>query len=251
MSRSLAQTDPYDSRPDFMARLGLLPPYAEQDVKQAYLEKVKSAHPDRGGDAAAFQQIHRAFEQALEYVRFRSNRRDWISQQLEAYVEMREVISRLTDQYGAVVSVEAVDWMKESFGDFAQLVDKVVGIRLVDSSEADAMIDDMIRHQPALRYLRRLELPGCRVSDEAVLHLRAFTVLRHLDLSGTPVTARVAKLARRLESLSDLNLQGTGAGWWTRLRLKPLLARRRRRQQSTESLSQAVRDRMRRRKEIG
>ena len=38
-----------DGRPDFMAMLGLMPPYALEDVKAAYLAKAKELHPDKGG----------------------------------------------------------------------------------------------------------------------------------------------------------------------------------------------------------
>ena len=37
-----------DERPEFMAILGLLPPYSREDVKRAYLAKVRTAHPDHG-----------------------------------------------------------------------------------------------------------------------------------------------------------------------------------------------------------
>ena len=50
----------HDNRPAYMITLGLAPPYAAEDVKQAYLEKAKLALPDRGGSTAAFNEIQQA-----------------------------------------------------------------------------------------------------------------------------------------------------------------------------------------------
>src|SRR5262245_42409254 len=62
-------------RPAFAVTLGLLPPYTMDDVKRAYRDKVKDAHPDRGGSREIFDRIQRAFEEAGEYLKFRSDRR--------------------------------------------------------------------------------------------------------------------------------------------------------------------------------
>ena len=67
------------ARPEFAVTLGLLPPYTVDDVKRAYLDKVKDAHPDRGGDRAEFDRIQHAYEQANEYLRFRADRRQWMT----------------------------------------------------------------------------------------------------------------------------------------------------------------------------
>jgi hypothetical protein len=69
-------------RPDqleFLTVLGLAPPVTEEDVKQAYLDKAKSAHPDRGGDVENFKRLQDAFEQATEYARFKAGRMQWLS----------------------------------------------------------------------------------------------------------------------------------------------------------------------------
>ena len=73
-------------RPQYAVTLGLLPPYTMDDVKRAYLDKVKDAHPDRGGDSATFERIQTAFEQAQAYLRFRSDRRKWIAARMEEYL---------------------------------------------------------------------------------------------------------------------------------------------------------------------
>ncbi len=65
MSKSTPD-DPTE-RPEFMAMLGLLPPYTTEDVKQAYMRKAKSAHPDLAGDPRVFRKIQEAYEQAQQF----------------------------------------------------------------------------------------------------------------------------------------------------------------------------------------
>jgi curved DNA-binding protein CbpA len=65
-------------RPEFYDVLGLAPPITVEDIKQAFLEKVKTVHPDRGGDAAAFRQLQEARDQAMQYANFRSDRMKWL-----------------------------------------------------------------------------------------------------------------------------------------------------------------------------
>lgn len=47
------------------AVLGLTPAASLQDVKQAYRAKALVAHPDHGGDAAAFRELTRAYEKLV------------------------------------------------------------------------------------------------------------------------------------------------------------------------------------------
>ncbi len=69
-----------------MAVLGLLPPYTDEDVKQAYWSKVKKLHPDHGGTAQEFRAFQEAYEQAKEYVRFRGDKRNWIAKHVDQYL---------------------------------------------------------------------------------------------------------------------------------------------------------------------
>jgi hypothetical protein len=209
-----------------MVQLGLLPPYTETDLKQAYREKAKSAHPDRGGTAAAFHELHTAYEHAVHYVRLRKDRRAWIASQMDAYVELLDVTDSLRKKYSAQIGWDRPQWLDESFGDFAQLIDRVESIRLQDSPVADQFIDDLTDHQGPLKHLQRLELSGSRVSDESVLKLAAFPLLSHLDLGRTPVTSRVTALVNMLPSLQTLELTGTAVGWWSRRRVRAELRRR-------------------------
>ena len=67
-------THPAEARPDFLVALGLIPPCTVEDVKQAFLAKVKTAHPDVGGDAAEFRKLQEAYERATEWAKFRDRK---------------------------------------------------------------------------------------------------------------------------------------------------------------------------------
>lgn len=214
-----------DARPPFMVELGLLPPYAPEDIEQAYRERVKAAHPDRGGSKAAFQALHAAYEMAKEYVAYRKSRRGWLAKQVDTYLVQQAAIDELR-KLGTELEIDEIDWLRQSFGDFAEMLSQVVAVRLVDSAHGDSVIEQLVTAHDGLRGLRRLAFAGCQVSDAAVLRLRVFRELGELDLSNTPVTNRVLALAQSLTSLLAMNVDGTKVGWWTRRKIRALLKRR-------------------------
>lgn len=61
-------------RPPCLAALDLTLPCTEGEVLQAYRERVKSLHPDRGGNLQQFLRLQKHFEQALHLVRSRRGR---------------------------------------------------------------------------------------------------------------------------------------------------------------------------------
>src|SRR5262245_56870924 len=137
-------------RPEFFNVLGLAPPVTVDDIKQAFLEKVKSAHPDHGGDAHDFRRLQEAFEQAMNYANFRSDRMKWLGVQVERYA-MQEALVKHIESLGGRVEVASITWMKRSFGeDFSQLMDRIVGITLDGPSVTDADVEFLVREQPAL-----------------------------------------------------------------------------------------------------
>lgn len=215
----------HDPRPDFMVTLGLAPPYAIEDVKQAYREKARATHPDRGGSTAAFAAVHEAFERAQAYLEFRQDRRGWIASKMARYADLQEAISQL-EQLGAEVTAYAPEWLEQSYGDFAQLTEHVTRIRLADSPQPTPIIDAMVEHYASLRELHTLELPGCRLTDDDVLHLSAFQQLRKLDLSRTPITKKSLAVVDVIESLRELKLDDTNIGWWAKRGVASQLARR-------------------------
>ena len=56
-------------RPPCLVALDLRSPCTEEDVLAAYRQRVKSLHPDRGGDLNKFLRLQQHFEQALHLVR--------------------------------------------------------------------------------------------------------------------------------------------------------------------------------------
>ncbi len=214
-----------DHRPEFMVTLGLAPPYAIEDVNQAYREQAKRAHPDRGGTAAGFHRIHQAFEQAQAYLEFRTDRRAWIAGKMARYVALEQAIARVA-RFGVAVTTATPLWLKQSFGDFAQLTETPTVARAIDAPNGDAIITALVADHVALRDLEAIELVGSRVTDDAVLMLSAFQQLRRLNLANTPVTRRVLALIDDVPTLETLALEGTGVGWWARRSAARRLRRR-------------------------
>ena len=54
--------------PRCIAALGLQMPCSEQDLLQAYRNRVKLLHPDRGGDKRRFLALQQNFEEALAHL---------------------------------------------------------------------------------------------------------------------------------------------------------------------------------------
>jgi hypothetical protein len=221
-----SRNDGLSDRPEFATTLGLLPPYTMDDVKRAYREKVKDAHPDRGGDRDSFDRIQRAYEEAGAYLKFRADRRLWIAARMDEYLGVVSLIERLT-ALGAKVDSSTLDWVKRSFGDFANLTESIAGIRLTDSQNAAELVDLMIQELSSLPGLKRLSLAGSNVDNLLALELRVFKSLAELDLSRTPITDRALTVVEFLPDLVKLNIEGTSVGWWARHKVERLLRRRR------------------------
>lgn len=208
-----------------MIALGLNPPYASEDVQAAYLDKAKSAHPDRGGTAAEFDALHQAYEQAKQFLEFRSDRRGWIARAMDAYVAEQQLIARL-EALGAEVTTNAIEWLKRSFGDFAQLTEMITEIRFANA-DAALLLQELKENTAQLLSLQKLELPGCQMSDADVIHLKPFNQLRHLDLSNTPVGNDALLVLDFLPALETLVTDGTQIGWFANWRVQRQLAQRR------------------------
>lgn len=55
--------------PRCLTALGLRLPCTEEEVKQAYRDKVKHLHPDHGGDKRKFLKLQACFEESLSLAR--------------------------------------------------------------------------------------------------------------------------------------------------------------------------------------
>jgi hypothetical protein len=216
------------NRPAFMVTLGLLPPYSPEDVEAAYRSRVWTAHPDRGGNVADFLKLQQAYEQALEYVRFRADRRLWIGAHVEKHVRQQEAADAVA-RLGGQVEIEEIDWMRHSVGnDFAQLASRLRTIRLQDSRADDAFLTFLAGPPPRVPSLLELSLAGTRITDKGLQALSAFTLLRKLNVARTAVSARgIGALLEQLPELQEVDMARTRVGLLSRWRFNRMLRLRR------------------------
>jgi hypothetical protein len=203
--------------PECLAVLGLRPPVTLEDVKQTYLAKAMAAHPDRGGDPAAFIRLKAAFEEANDYVKFKASKLEWLAAKVEAYAEQQDVATA-TIERGGEIEMEETDWLRKSFGeDFGHVADKLVAIRLRNSAADDAFAILVGFRAESLKDLRVLDLAGGSITDEGLLQLKGLEGLRQLDLRGTRVGKLGAEAAKWFESLEFLGLPTGSVGMLARL----------------------------------
>jgi hypothetical protein len=146
---------------------------------------------------------------------------------MDEYLAVEEVIDQLK-QYGAEVQTNSLDWLEKSFGDFAELSESIESVRLRGAPNGDEVVQYMVNHHPQLIELRRLDLAGSVVSDDAIRHLGVFRRLSELDLSRTPITWEALHIVQWLPELESVRVDGTGLKWLTRRRLDAQLRRNRR-----------------------
>ncbi|REK19280.1 MAG: hypothetical protein DWQ37_01425 [Planctomycetota bacterium] len=211
-------------RPDkleFLTVLGLAPPVTEEDVKQAYLVKARTAHPDAGGDVAGFKRLQEAYEQATEYARFKASRMQWLSRWVEQYAEQEKVIERIK-ALGGEAEVKSSDPLTRSIGaDFAVVLDKVTSITLRGKQIDDAVIDQLIADRRMLAGLRKLALLETTVSAAGLLKVRVFETIRRLDLTGTKVDQDALEVVLgSLPQIEQVELGDTGIGWASKVKLR-------------------------------
>lgn len=201
-----------DGRPDFLVKLGVLLPCSPEDVKQAYLAKVRTAHPDVGGSQEAFLDLQQAFERATEYAHFISGRRKWLGAQIERYVRQEAAVDRIRAT-GGRVKYEHKDWLSREIGeDFSQVLDIVTELSWTGSRVGDAEVEWLVEEREIFANLRALDLSGSQVSDDGVCQLEAFPSLERLALRATPVSHKILKVLESLPSLTELDIRDTRIG---------------------------------------
>ncbi len=206
--------------PSYMTVLGLLPPYELEDIKVAYREKAKLAHPDHGGDPAEFMRLKEAYDQAVEYYEYRGSRRAWIAAQVEQYIRQEEVITEVLRR-GGRVEIERLEWIEKSWGEgFSYLADRLRHIYLRNMTDGDTFIKFLSDQK--LAYLAGLDISGSKASNQSLLLIADFEVLRWLDVSGTGIKRRTLQtIVNKLQSLEWLNVRNTRMGWIGRLLFRP------------------------------
>lgn len=210
-------------RPEFMAALGLLPPYTQGDVKSAYRAKAMETHPDRGGRQTDFIKIHEAYKQAMEYVQVIGDRRKWIAEQVDCYLRQQEVAAAV-ERLGGRAKFEETTWLRSYVGDFVLLAERLRVIHLQNTQANDAFLSFLAEQPPRVPNLVELNLAGTRITDEGLQSLEGFDQLRRLDLSGTRVTSRGFRfVVQELPALEWVGVAGSGVDWLSRWRLSKLL----------------------------
>ena len=200
----MSGNSPNDQIPEFLQTLGLMLPVSVEDVKQAYRDKVKTSHPDVGGSVEHFNQIQLAFERSLEYAEFRAGRLAWLGAHVEQYAQQQALIADLTSQ-GGIIDIEQLDWLTKSFGaDFAQVIDRVVGLTLRGPKFNDDTITYLLAERRVLQSLYWLDLSGSGVTDAGLGMLPRFELISRLDLRGTAVTERGLQAIEELTELTWL-----------------------------------------------
>ena len=122
--------------------------------------------------------------------------------------------------YRLTVEFEEVDWLTQSVGDFAVLVERLRAIRLRDTAADDNFLAFLTDGRPRTPYIVELDLSGTRITDKGLRMLESLSLLQRLDLSRTNVTRpAVSALVQELSALEEVDLAGTRVGWLARWRL--------------------------------
>ena len=213
----MSTPSPASQHPECLTTLGLMPPVTLEDVKQAYLAKARTMHPDHGGDPGQFVRLQRAFEEANDFVKFKASKLEWLASRIEAYSEQQEVVTE-TIERGGEVEMEETDWLRKSFGeDFGHVADKLVGIRLGGPSADDLFAILVGFRTESLKDLAVLDLAGGSITDEGLLQLKGLKSLRSLDLRGTAVGRVATEIPKWFDCLEFLGLPPGAIGMFARL----------------------------------
>lgn len=194
-------------RPVAVERLGLSLPVTEKDVKQAYFQRAREAHPDHGGSTSDFLEVQRAFDEAVEYAKRNGKRLPWIGSQVPVYVAQRDAIE-LVERCGGTFVVQTLDWLEGTVGeDFAAMADRLQQIDLSGRPIGDAEIVELTADAAHLPFLETLNLADTRVGDAGAMRLSRLASLKRLDLRGTRVSFPLRRQLARLPGME--HVEGT------------------------------------------
>ena len=203
-----SQGHTHKKRPAAVERLGLSLPVTEQDVKQAYFQRAREAHPDRGGSASEFQEVQQAFNEAVEYAKRNGKRLPWIGSLAPIYIAQLDAIE-LVERCGGTFVVETLDWLEGTVGeDFAAMADRLKSIDLSGQPVVgDAQVMELTADAANLPFLEALNLADTRVGDRGAMRLSRLPNLKRLDLTGTKVSFSLRRQLAKLPGME--HVEGT------------------------------------------
>lgn len=205
-------------RPPCMQRLGLLPPYSIEDVKKAYRQRAKAAHPDGGGNSADFAALHADYQRALSLAAFHESRRRWLGDRVERYVERTQLIAQLEELGGRADFQRPDNYLQDYGPDYAEILCELVAIHLNGSSATDAALQTLC-NSAVFPEVQLLDLSESAVTDVG-LQAMAGSGLAGLNLRGTKISVQSLDVMKRLQKLEWLHLGQTKIGLWSRWRLR-------------------------------
>jgi hypothetical protein len=203
-----------------MKRLGLMPPYTKEDVHKAYKENAKTVHPDHGGDPVSFNRLRDAHDRAMEYVEFRASRRDWLSAQVEHYTQYLDFVGDLESR-GCTLIVEAEDWRQRSWGDFAQVTERILAVHANGPKFNDELAEYLHSNRQFLGSIRLIDISESELTDAGMQRLASLSELIRIDIRNTSVSAEgVRQLCQGLQRIEAVHIGGTSINWLRRLKLR-------------------------------
>lgn len=201
-----------------MRKLELLPPYSEQDVKRAYREQAKHAHPDAGGSPEDFVELHDAYERALDLVTFQGSRRNWIGQRVDLFLARSQLVEQIKAA-GGYCQLQPPDAYLQDYGpDFAHILCQLSAVHLTGKTVGDEMLKDLAA-SPAAAEIQFLDLSESRITDAGLGRLAELR-LGGLDLRSTRISLRGLAQLKYLHELEWLHAGKTRIGFWGRRRLR-------------------------------
>ena len=142
----------------------------------------------------------------------------WLSSHVEQYAAQQEFIGQI-ERRGGAAEIEPVDWLNKSFGaDFAQLVSRVVGLRISGPEFGDDTIADVLSERQMFANLHWLDLSGSRLTDGRG-PARDFAPAAAARFASTQVGRQAADLVKLLPHLNWIGLPPRAAGPLCRLLL--------------------------------
>jgi hypothetical protein len=229
--------------------LGVQAGVSVKELKQAWLRKVREAHPDAGGDPAKFKEVTAAYETLIRRaahsapspsvspVEQRSNRRQrprtcrgtgQTSDTVPAATHRRVhvpntgvatvrpsclIVAKMTDaglkQVKGLTKLQKLGLSGTMVTDAG--LDRIKGLTNLQSlSLGKTQVTDAgLKHLKGLTGLRTLGLIMTNVTDAGLEHLKGLTNLQSLSLGGTRVTDAGLEHLKGLAKLQSLNLMWT------------------------------------------